>query len=368
MAEGHVIALDAMGGDAAPAMVLMGADLALVRHPAVKFLIFGDKARIDPILDGLPRLKIASTLIHTDDVVGNDDKPAQTLRHGRQSSMWLAIDAVRQGNASAVVSAGNTGALMAMARYQLRMLEGIARPALASIWPNAKGESVVLDLGANVECDAKDLFDFAVMGAAFARITMGLARPAVGLLNVGTEDMKGSTALKEAAAQLRVAPLPLEFIGFVEGSDISLGKADVIVTDGFTGNVALKTAEGTAKLILGLLREAMSASILSKLGYLLARGAFKILQGRLDPRAHNGGVFLGLSGLAVKSHGGTDALGFASAIDVAVDLAMGDLIARVRQDLAQVAANAPAISSDAQSQPTQAADAVAPDQDPAVVS
>jgi glycerol-3-phosphate acyltransferase PlsX len=332
-------------------MVLGGADLSLVRHPSIKFLIFGDQKRIDPILDTLPRLKLAATVIHTDDAVGNDDKPGQTLRHARQSSMWLAIDAVRQGTAGAIVSAGNTGALMAMARYQLRMLEGIERPALASIWPNAKGESVVLDLGANVECDAKDLFDFAVMGAAFARITMGLARPTVGLLNVGTEDMKGSTALKEAAARLRSTSLPLEFIGFVEGSDISLGKADVIVTDGFTGNVALKTAEGTAKLILTLLREAMSASILSKLGYLLARGAFRVLQGRLDPRAHNGGVFLGLSGLAVKSHGGTDAVGFASAIDVAVDLAMGDLIARVRQDMAQAeAAKLPVSETEAESE------------------
>jgi glycerol-3-phosphate acyltransferase PlsX len=338
MSDGPVIALDAMGGDLAPAIVLGGADLSLIRHPAVKFLLVGDQDRINPILDGYPRLKIASTVLHTKDVVTGDDKPSQALRHGRNSSMWLAIDAVRQGKAQAVVSAGNTGALMAMARFQLRMLDGIARPALASIWPNAKGESVVLDLGANVECDAGDLFDFAIMGAAFARITMGLARPKVGLLNVGTEELKGSSALKDAAARLREATLPMEFIGFVEGSDISLGRADVVVTDGFTGNVALKTAEGTAKLILTLLRDAMSASWLSKLGYVLARGAFKVLQGRLDPRAHNGGVFLGLSGLAVKSHGGTDAFGFAAAIDVAVDLAQGDLIARITQDLAQAAA------------------------------
>ena len=352
MTDGPIIALDAMGGDFAPKMVLEGADLALVRHPSVRFLLFGDSAKLQPVLDALPRLRLASTLRHTPDAVAASDKPAQTLRNGRQTSMWLAVEAVQAGEASAVVSAGNTGALMAISRFLLRMLEGIERPALASIWPNMRGESVVLDLGANVECDAKDLFDFAVMGAAFARITMGLSRPRLGLLNVGTEDMKGSNALKLAGQKLKAADLPFEFVGFVEGSDISLGTADVVVTDGFTGNIALKTAEGTAKMIIDMLRNAMSASWLSKLGYLMARGAFRVLAGRLDPRVHNGGVFLGLNGLAVKSHGGTDALGFAAAIDVAVDLARGQLVQKITQDL-----------SNAQSGPDDALDALAENAD-----
>lgn len=323
-----------MGGDVGPEMVIPGAALAAERHPDVRFLLFGDRARLAPLLDRHPRLRDRSQIVHTDVWVTMDAKPSQALRQGRgKSSMWLAIDAVRTGDAGAAVSAGNTGALMAMARFVLKTLPGISRPAIAAMWPTLRSESIVLDVGATIGADAAQLVEFAVMGEAMARCMFGLDKPTVGLLNVGVEEIKGVEQVKEAARILREAKLPFEYIGFVEGDDIGKGTADVVVTEGFTGNIALKTAEGTAKQISTYLRLALSRTLLSKLGALLASGAFAALRDRLDPRKHNGGVFLGLNGVVVKSHGGTDALGFATAIDVALEMVRNDLVSKIATDV-----------------------------------
>jgi glycerol-3-phosphate acyltransferase PlsX len=332
------IALDAMGGDHAPDMVVAGAEMARERHPEVDYLLFGDEHRIGPLLAKRPALRDVTTVIHTPDAVAADAKPAQALRGGRNSSMRRAIDAVSDGRAAVVVSAGNTGALMAMAKMVLKTLPGIDRPAIASFFPTQRGESVMLDLGANLDCDANNLVQFAVMGSAFARTVLGLEMPSVGLLNVGSEDQKGHESIREAAARLKVIDLPMNFVGFVEGNDIALGKVDVVVTDGFTGNVALKTAEGTAKLYSELLRRTFQASLPARIGYLLARSAFKKLKMRTDPRRYNGAMFLGLRGICVKSHGGTDALGFANAICVAFDLAMQGFNERIKEEMPRLSA------------------------------
>jgi phosphate acyltransferase len=332
------LALDAMGGDEAPGMVIDGAEIARVRFPSVDFLVFGDEKRIRPLLDRHRVLAERVTLHHTDDVVKNEDKPSVALRAGRNSSMRLAIDAVKEGKAAGVVSAGNTGALMAMAKLALRTLPGIDRPAIASFFPTERGESCMLDLGANVECDADNLIQFAIMGDMFARAVLGIPKPTIGLLNVGSEEMKGHEEVKRAGAILREGKVPVEFHGFVEGDDITAGTVDVVVTDGFTGNVALKTAEGTARLYTNFIRASFKSSILAKLGYLLSRGAIRKVRERTDPRRYNGAVFLGLNGIAVKSHGGTDALGFANAIGVAADMAVHGFLDRVRAEMAELAA------------------------------
>ncbi|GAB4230980.1 MAG: phosphate acyltransferase PlsX [Kiloniellaceae bacterium] len=333
MSKALTIALDAMGGDAAPKMVVRGAAIALERFPEVRFLMFGREREVAPLLKSKERLQEVTTLRHTDDVVSSDAKPSVALRAGRQSSMRLSINAVQSGEADCVVSAGNTGALMAMAKFVLKTLPGIDRPAIASFFPTLRGESVMLDLGANVQCDAQNLVDFAVMGNAFARSVLGLQEPSYALLNVGSEEIKGHESLQEASTILRASGLPGKFLGFVEGDDIAKGTADVIVTDGFTGNVALKTAEGTAKLINEYLRHTFRSSVLAGLGYLLARPAMRKLRKRVDPRGYNGAMFLGLNGIAVKSHGGTDALGFANAIGVAVDMHRHGIIEKIRSDL-----------------------------------
>ena len=332
---GHLtIALDAMGGDAAPAMVLRGANIARQRYPDVRFMVFGREPAIRPLLDKLPRLKAATTVVHTEDVVSSEDRPSVALRSGRNSSMRLAINAVQEGKADGVVSAGNTGALMAMAKFVLKTLPGVDRPAIAAFFPTLRGETLMLDLGANVSCDAGNLVDFAVMGNAFARCVVGTLQPTYGLLNVGSEEMKGHEALHEAAGVLREADLPGRFAGFIEGDDIAKGSVDVVVTDGFTGNVALKTAEGTAALINEYMRRTFKSSPLAGLGYLLARSAMRKLRKRLDPRRYNGAIFLGLNGITVKSHGGTDALGFANAIGVAIDMKKYGIIEKTRADFA----------------------------------
>jgi glycerol-3-phosphate acyltransferase PlsX len=325
-----VIALDAMGGDHGPAVVLPGAALALAKRPELRFMLFGDAQRINAELDRLPALKGRSSVHHTDVAIAMDDKPSQAIRRGRKtSSMWLAIDAVKQGDAHAAVSAGNTGALMAMAKLVLNTIEGVSRPAIAAIWPTLKGRSIVLDMGATVGADADQLVANAVMGAAMARCLFGIRQPSVGLLNIGVEEVKGVEAVREAGGLLREADLPLQYHGFIEGTDIGKGVADVVVTEGFSGNIALKTAEGTAHQITAVLREELGRSLLTKLGALLASGAFRRLKQRLDPRAHNGGVFLGLNGVVVKSHGGTDADGFSSAVAVAADMVENDLVDRI---------------------------------------
>lgn len=338
------ISLDAMGGDHGPSVVVPGAALALERHPDLRFLMFGKEAAIEPLLAATPKLRDATEVRHTDVAVRMDDKPSQALRAGRwKSSMWLAIQAVRDGEADAAVSAGNTGALMAMAKICLKTMAHIERPAIAALWPTIRGESVVLDVGATIGADALHLVDMAIMGAAMARIVFALERPTVGLLNVGTEEIKGIEIVKEAGRILRETDLPsLDYRGFVEGDDLGKGTVDVVVTEGFTGNIALKTAEGTAKQIAEYLRSAMSRTWTAKLGYLLAKGAFDALRAKMDPRKANGGVFLGLDGVVIKSHGGTDALGFASAIDIAHDMAHYELMRTIRDMLEQTPALASA--------------------------
>ncbi len=327
------IALDAMGGDHAPEMVLRGAEFALERYPGVQFLIFGEQSRIGPLLARLPRLSTTASVHHTSEMVLPDDKPSQALRASRQSSMRLAIDAVADGRADGVVSAGNTGALMAIAKFVLKTLPGIDRPAMATYFPTRRGESVMLDLGANIECDAENLVQFALLGDVFARTVLGRVEPTVGLLNVGSEDLKGNDAVRGAAARLRGGMTPIRFHGFVEGDDITAGTVDVVVTDGFTGNVALKTAEGAVKMFSESLRAAFSASLMARIGYLFARGALTKLRTRTDPRRYNGAMFLGLRGIAVKSHGAADAFGFANAIGVAVDMKRNGFLDKIRGEL-----------------------------------
>ena len=332
------IALDAMGGDHGASVVIPAAEIALARHPDIDFTLFGDSAMIEPILAQQPRLKAKAQIVHTDIAIKMDDKPSQALRYGRgKSSMWKAIDAVKKGEADAVVSAGNTGALMAMSRFNLKMQAGIERPAIACLWPNIKGESVVLDVGASIGADAAHLVALAGMGSAMARVLFDLERPTVGLLNIGIEEVKGVEQVREAGQMLRESPVPhFDYIGFVEGDDIGKGTVDVVVTEGFTGNIALKTAEGTAKQLATYLRQSLRRTLLSRIGALLASSAFAALRDRMDPRKHNGGVFLGLNGVVVKSHGGTDALGFATAIDVAIEMVRNDLVKKIETDVVKV--------------------------------
>lgn len=340
-----VIALDVMGGDAGLADVLAAAEMASERYPALTFRLHGPETRIRAEMAQYARLSKSAVVVHTDDVVLGTDKPSQALRRSRTSSMGMAIQSVKDGDAHAAVSAGNTGALMAMALFALRTMEGIDRPALAALLPTLKNDSVVLDLGANTECDAENLVQFAVMGAAFARTVLGLEKPRVALLNIGEEELKGTDELKEAAALLRGADsLPMHFEGFVEGDKIGQGNVDVIVTDGFSGNIALKTVEGTGKLVSGLLANAFRTSWLSRLGYLLSSGALKALRAHLDPNAHNGAVFLGLNGLVVKSHGSANVRGLANAIGVAHDLITDNVGDRIAQDLANFRAHRPSVA------------------------
>ncbi len=329
------IALDAMGGDVGAAVVIPGAAIALARRPDSEFLLFGDHARIEAELARHPELKAASRVIHTDVAVSMHDKPSQALRRGRKtSSMWLAIDAVKKGDADVAVSAGNTGALMAMARFCLRTLRGIDRPAIAAVWPTTRGDSVVLDLGATIGGDAHHLVALAVMGGAMASVLFDIERPTVGLLNIGVEEIKGREEIREAAELLRAMNLPqLDYIGFVEGDGIGKGTADVIVAEGFSGNIALKAAEGTARQINQFLRAALSRTWRARIGYLLAKDAFRALRDKLDPNKSNGGVLLGLNGIVVKSHGGTDAEGFAYAIDVGYEMVRYDLLIKINEML-----------------------------------
>jgi glycerol-3-phosphate acyltransferase PlsX len=337
MADKIRIALDGMRGDHGPAVVVDGADLALSRHPGIEFLFFGNSSLIAPLLDARSALKARSRLVHTDVAVRMEDKPSQALRYGRwKSSMWLSIDAVKKGEADIAVSAGNTGALMAMSKFNLKTLPGIERPAIAALWPTLRGESIVLDVGASIGADADHLVDLALMGAATARILFGLERPTVGLLNIGVEEAKGLEQVREAGRILREENFAeLDYHGFVEGDDIGRGKVDVVVTEGFAGNIALKTAEGTARQIGEYLRGAMSRSLAARIGYLFARSAFRQLRQRMDPRRANGGVFLGLNGIVIKSHGGTDAEGFAAAIELGHGVVQDELLAKIRAALAR---------------------------------
>ena len=331
------IAIDAMGGDIGPAMTVAGCAMVAEQKNDVEFLLFGDETLVREQVAKYPGLSGVATCIHTDVAIQMGDKPSQALRTGRRvSSMWQAIDAVKQGKADVAVSAGNTGALMAMAKVILRTLASVERPALAAIWPNARGESIVLDLGASIGADAQHLVDLAVMGSAMARIVLGRDTPTVGLLNVGVEEIKGIEEVKAAARILRGMPdKHMKYHGFVEGDDLGAGTVDVVVTEGFTGNIALKTAEGTAKQIAQYLRTEMNRSIMSRIGYLFARSAFNALRKKMDPRRSNGAVFLGLDGIVIKSHGGTDGLGFSGAVDIGYEMARNGLQAKIRETLVE---------------------------------
>ncbi|WP_374763822.1 phosphate acyltransferase PlsX [Yunchengibacter salinarum] len=335
------IAVDAMGGDHGPDTVLAGLAQARSLYPDITFLIYGDDS-VNTALADHPALEGCSTVHVTETQISADDKPSQALRRGRDSSMGRAIQAVKSGEADVAVSAGNTGALMALAKFILRTQQGIDRPALISPIPTLRGESVMLDLGANLECDAHNLAQFAVMGAAYVRTVLGLSTPSVGLLNVGVEELKGKEAIREAGQILRHSNhLNINFQGFVEGTDISSGRVDVIVTDGFTGNVALKTTEGTARFIGTLLEQAFRSSLMTKLGYALARPGLQSLRDHLDPNNHNGGVFMGLNGLVVKSHGGANVHGIASAVSTAREMARNNLISLVGDELTAIVEDAP---------------------------
>ena len=336
MSDHITVAVDGMGGDSAPEVVIGGIEATCHADSKVKFLIFGNKEKIEPLLSTTHYAQELCELIHTDEEVTNDDKPTFALRNRTKSSMRLAIDAVKEHKADAVISAGNTGALMAMATIVLKTLPGISRPAIASSFPTQAGDSVMLDLGANVECDSNNLVQFAVMGEVYARNELGLSQPSVGILNVGVEGLKGNDSVRDAAAILKNSNLPLEFYGFIEGDDIGKGTVDVIVTDGFTGNIALKTAEGTAQMIAYFLKDALKSSILSKAGALLARPAIEKVRSHFDPRRYNGALLLGLNGICVKSHGGTDEVGFAHALQVGVNLVRRNLNDLIKEDIASV--------------------------------
>lgn len=346
MAEPLIISIDVMGGDFGPSVTIAGADLELTRRPDLRFELYGDEAVVLPVLEQYPRVKAASRFHHCEITVAMDEKPSNALRHGRwKSSMWRAVEAVKKGEAHCAVSAGNTGALMAMSKVCLRTMANIERPALAALWPNLKSESVVLDVGASIGADAKQLIGFAVMGAAMARALFHTDVASVGMLNVGVEEVKGNEEVRAAGIALRETALPnLKYDGFVEGDDIGRGCVDVIVTEGFTGNIALKTAEGTAKQLTAHLRTALGRNWLTRIGYLLARSAFQSLRDKMDPRKYNGGVFLGLNGIVIKSHGGTDAFGFAAALDLGYDMARSNLVSKIEADLAHYYSEQAAIS------------------------
>jgi len=319
-----------MGGDFGPTVVVPGCAIARERYPDSRFLFFGDEQLIRPVLDKHPELAAVSEIEHTDVAVRMDDKPSQALRHGRRvSSMWLALEAVKAGRADLMVSAGNTGALMAMSKLCLRMVPGAERPALAAIWPNIRGEGIVLDVGATIGADAEQLVTFAVMGEAMARALFGIEKPTVGLLNIGVEEVKGLEYIRAAGQILRETSLPINYYGFVEGDDIGKGTVDVVVCEGFTGNIALKSTEGTAKQLAHFLRAGMRRGLLSRIGFLFAKGAFDTLREKMDPRKSNGGVFLGLNGMVIKSHGGTDPEGYAAAVSLGYHLSRNDLMNKI---------------------------------------
>ncbi len=343
-----------MGGDHGPDIVMPGLLRVAERRPDVRFLIYGHEEAVSPHFIKYPRLRAISQFTHCDVSVRMDDKPSQALRHGRwKSSMWKAIEAVKAGEADVCISAGNTGALMAMSKFCLRTMAQIERPAIAAIWPTTRGESVVLDVGATIGADAHQLIDFAILGSAMARAVFGIERPSVGLLNIGVEEIKGQEDVKEAGSLLRAAELKsMNYHGFVEGDDLGKGTTDVVVTEGFAGNIALKTAEGTARQIAEYLRSAMSRTLMAKIGYVFAKGAFDRLREKMDVRKINGGVFLGLNGIVVKSHGGTDDEGFASAVELGYDMARNGLIEKIRADLGQFHARAPELSRRKAAEPT----------------
>lgn len=337
MSDKLILSIDAMGGDNAPDIVVEGLSFVAKKHQDVFFLLFGDEKKILPLAEKYGLNADSFKIHHTEAVIKADDKPSVALRAGRESSMFKAIMAVRNEYAKAVVSAGNTGALMAISKICLGTVPGIDRPAIAAVLPTLKGPAIALDLGANAECASHNLVEFAIMGDVFYRVLFGgTQKPSVGLLNIGSEDTKGRDEIKEAASVLRSFGDKINFYGFVEGNDIGLGTTNVVVTDGFSGNVALKTIEGTAKMITATLKDVVKKSVVSKLGFILALPALKSLKKKMDPRVYNGAMFLGLNGISVKSHGGADAFAFSCAVEYAVNMARNDLCQRIRQEVTDV--------------------------------
>ncbi|RXD03522.1 phosphate acyltransferase PlsX [Sphingomonas sp. UV9] len=338
MPDSGWIAVDAMGGDDGLAVMLAGVARARHRYEGMHFFLVGDETAIREELKSHPNLAQNSEIVHAPEVVGSSEKPSQAIRRAKTTSMGIAIDLVKKGRAAAAVSSGNTGALMAMAKISLRMLPGIDRPALAARLPTlGDTDMVMLDLGANTECDSRNLVQFAIMGAAYARTALDIPHPRVALLNIGSEDMKGTDEIRDAAAQLRATPsVDMKFEGFIEGDRLSRGEVDVVVCDGFSGNIALKTAEGTARFVADLLKRAFRSSVRSKLGFLISKPATELLRDHLDPNNHNGAVFLGLNGIVVKSHGGANERGVATAIGNAAKMVRNDLVRRIADDLGNV--------------------------------
>ena len=336
MSEVFTLAVDVMGGDHAPGSVVDGLAISIERHPSARFVLFGDEAIVRPLL-AARKLERACVLRHAPSVITGEMKPTAALRV-RDASMRLAIDAVARGEASGVVSGGNTGALLALAKIVIKTLPGVDRPALAALTPSARGDVVMLDLGANIVCDSRNLVEFAVMGDVFARSVLGLPSPSLGLLNVGSEELKGDDRVRQAADMLRRSHYAPQFHGFVEGDDITAGTTDVVVTDGFTGNVALKTGEGALRLVRGLLKSVFTASLGGRLAYLLARPALERLREWVDPTRYNGAVMLGLNGMVVKSHGGADAEQFAYAMDVAINMVEHRFNDQIQEGLQRLAA------------------------------
>ncbi len=341
MADRKIISIDGMGGDNAPRIVVEGMERIAQSHPHLDFLVHGDEAQLKALLTRAPTAAPRVTIRHTDKSVAMDAKPSQMLRQGKGTSMWNAIEAVKSGEAVAAVSAGNTGALMALSMFILRKVEGVHRPALVGSWPTRKGVCAVLDLGADIAADAEQLVEFAIMGAAFARAVHGVQNPRVALLNIGEEELKGHESIREGARLMRESGLPIDFRGYIEPDKIGYGDIDVVVTDGFTGNVALKTAEGIARMISDMLKDAFKSGPLSMLGALMVMPALKNFRAKMDPRKTNGAVFLGLNGIVVKSHGGTDDVGFAQAISVAAGMGDSSFRTEVEENLRRLAPVAP---------------------------
>lgn len=327
-----VISIDAMGGDNSPRVVIEGLAIAAGKNPDVRFLVFGDRAKIAATLDSYPHLKNVCEVRHADEMVRNEDKPSQVIRN-KNTSMYMAIDAVRKGEAQAIVSAGNTGALMAISKLVLKTIQKIHRPAIVSIMPHINGKYVMLDLGANTECSAINLAEFAMMGDILARNALGIQKPRVALLNIGAEEMKGKEEIHKAAQMIRNSRMNIDFIGYIEPHEIPNDKADVIVADGFTGNIALKSIEGTARLIIRMIKRAVKGSFLAKLGLPFMMGVIFKVKKTMDPRLYNGAMFVGLNGLSVKSHGGTDALGFSVAVNNAANLVRQNFVATIRSEI-----------------------------------